>query len=120
MGKIGEAIKHLLEKRQEARHPYEVEVNYDIHQKAFQDYIRDISRGGTFIRTKNQIAVGHRVSLSIPLDHLECEVHFIGEIARKDHEGIGIKFLDIRPEDEAAIASFIAALDARAAQPLSP
>lgn len=107
MGQVGDKIRQLLEKRRNKRHPYEVLIRYDYHQKAFQDYIRDISRGGTYIRTKSQIIVGHRIVLAIPLEGIDCEVRFIGEIARKDEDGIGVRFVDIRPEDETAIGRFI-------------
>ncbi|AKU91314.1 TIGR02266 family protein [Vulgatibacter incomptus] len=86
-----------------ARIPIELKVNYRRLNTFLSDYTRNISRGGTFIRTEKPLAVGtlFRFTLSVPTRPSPFEL--VGEVvwARSGEAdpGMGIRFVYTSDEE---------------------
>jgi type IV pilus assembly protein PilZ len=95
------------DRRQETRAPIELKVEYRRLNTFFYDYTRNISKGGTFIKTKKPLPVGTMFlfKLFVPALHdplvLRGEVRWIrreGEVvveaqADGDDPGMGIRLV---------------------------
>ena len=60
--------------------------------KADNDFISDISRGGMFIKTSSSFSVGKNVTIKFQMPASKKIFQLIGEIVRLQDNGIGIKF----------------------------
>jgi len=90
------------EKRAHPRKPIELKVEYKRLNTFFADYTRNISKGGTFIKTRNPLDVGtafvfhlHIPTLTHPLE-LSGRVKWIvadGEEKPGEEPGMGIEFV---------------------------
>jgi type IV pilus assembly protein PilZ len=89
------------EKRDEPRAPIELKVEYRRLNTFFADYTKNISKGGTFIKTRKPLKIGTAFvfklfvpSLDEPIS-LNGKVQWIvnpGEEEPGEHSGMGIKF----------------------------
>ncbi len=89
------------EKRIEPRAPIELKVEYRRLNTFFADYTKNISKGGTFIKTRKPLKIGTEFvfklfvpSLDDPIS-LNGKVQWIvnpGEEEPGEHPGMGIKF----------------------------
>lgn len=93
------AIEDLLplaksesEKRKHPRKPCSIIVDYATQDKAFRDYIRDISKGGVFIETSNFFSAGQEFIMTFSIPNQDKPFMFIGEVVRTDGRGVGVKF----------------------------
>jgi type IV pilus assembly protein PilZ len=97
------AAPELDDVRQSARAPLRLRVGYERMNSFFADYTKDLSKGGTFIKTARPLPVGTRChfaftvpALSDPL-MIEGEVSWIRspeEAAAGDEDaGMGVKFM---------------------------
>ena len=74
-----------------------INQEFDCIEDYIAEYVSNISQGGVFIRSKNPLPVGTKVTLqfSVILDDLE-EVRGEGEVVRVDHSpddtGMGVAF----------------------------
>lgn len=80
-------------------------------------YTQDISSGGLFVVTPTALPAGERVAVQIstpstwqPLT-LSATVAWRREAAGDEPAGIGLKFLDLAPSEQIALADFVASLD---------
>lgn len=90
------------DQRQSARAAIELKVEYKRLNTFFADYTKNISKGGTFIKTKRPLAVGTEFlfkllvpSLVAPLE-LRGRVKWVvhdGDQAAGDSAGMGIRFV---------------------------
>jgi uncharacterized protein (TIGR02266 family) len=105
------------ERRQWQRILVDLEVDYGDEDNYLFAYIRDISRTGIFVRTNNPEAPGTRLNLRFtphgsrdPFE-LEGEVIWINPYrpGHSDnlHPGMGIRFIDLDPDDRARLAEFV-------------
>lgn len=84
------------------RAPLRLRVDYERMNSFFADYTKNISRGGTFIKTARPLPIGARCqfsftvpALSEPLQ-LEGEVTWVvmpGAAQQKEEPGMGVKFV---------------------------
>ena len=91
------------DKRSEPRHPIELKVEYKRLNSFLADYTRNISRGGTFIRTGRPLPVGTEFVFRLFVPHLEEPLAIHGEVqhvvseedadAQKTEPGMGIRFV---------------------------
>ena len=85
------------DRRGETRAPIELKVEYKRLNSFFADYTKNISKGGTFIKTKKPLPIGTRFlfKLFVPLRTAPFEL--IGEVvwstAEGEEPGMGIKFV---------------------------
>jgi type IV pilus assembly protein PilZ len=93
---------------------FSVEVDLGVYSESnfFTGLTRDISDGGLFVATHVPLSVGSDVTVKFTLPGCE-EVSAKGVVVwmRDPHEGMpgmGVRFTELRPEDEALIHRFIA------------
>ena len=87
------------ERRLEPRRPIELKVEYKRLNTFFADYTKNISRGGTFIKTRRPLPIGTEFlfKLFVPGRDVPLTIH--GEVQRivddapGDEQGMAIKFV---------------------------
>ena len=90
------------DQRAEPRHPIELKVEYKRLNSFLADYTRNISRGGTFIKTGRPLPVGTEFVFKLFVPKLDEPLRLIGEVSWIVTEteavdtgrepGMGIKF----------------------------
>lgn len=79
------------------RGPIELKVDYKKLNSFFADYTKNISKGGTFIKTKKSLPIGTRFVFKLSVPQREQPFELVGEVAWSkadgDEPGMGIKFL---------------------------
>ncbi len=87
----------MRENREHGRAPIELKVDYKKLNSFFADYTKNISKGGTFIRTKKTLPVGTRFlfRLTVPgrADAFELSGEVVHASATGDEPGMGIRFV---------------------------
>jgi type IV pilus assembly protein PilZ len=88
------------EQRGGDRSPIELRVEYQRMNTFFYDYTRNISRGGSFVRTDRPMAVGTRFTFKLVIPALAEPLALTGEVrwTRAEGEpggepGMGIQFI---------------------------
>ncbi len=85
------------EMRQHARAPIELKVDYKKMNSFFADYTKNISKGGTFLKTKKPLPIGTRFLFKLSVPHREAPFELLGEVVWSKNEGeeagMGIKFI---------------------------
>ena len=66
--------------RQHVRAPIELKVDYKKLNSFFADYTKNISKGGTFIKTKKPLPIGTRFLFKLTVPH-------------REEPGMGIRFI---------------------------
>jgi type IV pilus assembly protein PilZ len=89
--------------RQGARAPLRLRVDYERMNSFFADYTKDLSKGGTFIKTTRPLPVGTRCHFAFTLPALSDPVMIEGEVswirtaddatASHSDAGMGVKFV---------------------------
>jgi type IV pilus assembly protein PilZ len=89
--------------RSGTRAPLRLRVDYERMNSFFADYTKNISKGGTFIKTPRPLAIGARCQFSFTLPALSDPLVLEGEVtwavppevaqARGEDAGMGVKFL---------------------------
>lgn len=83
------------ERRKHPRKRYLTDVRYVSGDRIYKDFIRNISLGGLLIEThekRNDLGLGHEITLSVPFPKEKQFTRIIGEIVRISAQEIGIKF----------------------------
>ena len=98
------------ERRVEPRRPIELKVEYKRLNTFFADYTKNISRGGTFIKTRRSLPVGTEFLFKLfipgraePLT-IHGEVQRIVDEAPGEDQGMAIKFVYREGDPQDAIA----------------
>ncbi len=85
------------EMRQHVRAPIELKVDYKKMNSFFADYTKNISKGGTFIKTKKPLPIGTRFLFKLSVPHRDAPFELLGEVVWSKNEGeeagMGIKFI---------------------------
>ena len=68
------------EKRASKRHPIELKVEYKRLNTFFGDYTKNISKGGTFIRTTKPLEIGTELAFALTIPKLEKPVKLLGKV----------------------------------------
>jgi len=83
--------------RNSPRAPIELKVEYRKVNSFFADYTKNISKGGTFIKTKKPLPIGTQFLFKLSVPHRGAPFELLGEVAwsRTDGEepGMGIRFV---------------------------
>ena len=86
-----------IEGRQSARAPIELKVDYKKLNSFFADYTKNISKGGTFIKTKKPLPIGTRFLFKLTVPQRENPFELLGEVVWSQNEGeesgMGIRFI---------------------------
>jgi type IV pilus assembly protein PilZ len=79
------------------RAPIELRVDYKKLNSFFADYTKNISKGGTFIRTGKPLPVGTRFLFKLGVPTRSAPFELLGEVvwsqAEGDDVGMGIRFV---------------------------
>lgn len=102
------------DRRSETRRPIELKVEYKRINTFFADYTKNISRGGTFIKTSRPLPIGTEFLFKLYVPNLEEPLTIHGEVSRiiasDDPEldpGMAIKFVYREGDPEAIIAKTV-------------
>src|SRR6476469_5394627 len=89
--------KSASDARVHARAPIELKVDYKNMNSFFADYTKNISKGGTFIKTKKPLPIGTRFVFTLNIPSRPRPYELVGEVAWSrtdgDEPGMGIKFV---------------------------
>jgi type IV pilus assembly protein PilZ len=75
------------ERRYEHRAPIELRVEYQRLNRFFYDYTKNISKGGTFIKTQKPLDVGTQFLFKLMVPKVDEPVVLLGEVRWIVHEG---------------------------------
>ncbi|SRR5260221_353154 len=96
--------------RSSFRAPLRLRVDYERMNSFFADYTKNISKGGTFIKTARPLPIGSRCQFSFTVPALSDPLQLEGEVTRLvsleeggEEAGMGVKFVF---RDEAAQREF--------------
>lgn len=94
---MGPDQKPGIEGREHARAPIELKVDYKKLNSFFADYTKNISKGGTFIKTKKPLPIGTRFLFKLSVPQRSAAFELLGEVVWSTNEGeepgMGIKFV---------------------------
>ena len=83
--------------RQHTRAPIELKVDYKKLNSFFADYTKNISKGGTFIKTRKPLPIGTRFLFKLTVPRRAEPFELLGEVvwSKGDGEepGMGIRFI---------------------------
>ncbi len=104
------------ERRKDERRPIELKVEYQRLNTFFSDYTKNISKGGTFIKTDKPLDIGTEFVFKLYVPTLQSPIQIRGQVqwvvgeedlakgnARADEPGMGILFVFRDPEEQRAI-----------------
>ena len=108
----------LPERRAETRRPIELKVEYKRLNTFFADYTKNISRGGTFIKTARPLPVGTEFLFKLFIPGRKDPLTIHGEVQRivseaesdGDGQGMAIKFVYREGDPQAEIARTVEAI----------
>jgi type IV pilus assembly protein PilZ len=109
------------ERRIHPRAPIELKVEYKKLNTFFADYTKNISKGGTFIRTRKPLDIGTEFLFRLSVPNLHEPLTIRGEVkwivregeapppgVAPDHEpGMGIRFIYADPEQREEIEAIV-------------
>ncbi len=78
--------------REHIRELYRKEIVFTTKNRKYNGFITNISRGGTFITTKNKFALGQMIQIDIREDKTCKNVTLKGWVVRLSPNGVGVKF----------------------------
>jgi len=100
--------------REHARAPIELKVDYKKLNSFFADYTKNISKGGTFIKTKRSLPIGTRFLFRLTVPGREAPFELNGEVVHAspsgDEPGMGIRFVWTADADRAAFEGVVEGL----------
>jgi len=103
------------ERRADPRQPIELKVEYKRLNTFFADYTKNISRGGTFIKTGRPLSIGTEFLFKLFVPNLETPLAIHGEVqwvvteedaatSEGGEAGMGIRFVYREGDDKDTIA----------------
>ncbi len=107
------------ERRNDLRRPIELKVEYKRLNTFFADYTKNISRGGTFIKTRRPLPIGTEFLFKLFVPGRDEPLTIHGEVQRiisesdsenRDEHGMAIKFVYRQGDPQAEIARIVEAL----------
>jgi len=85
------------DKREYSRAPIELKVDYKKLNSFFADYTKNISKGGTFIKTKRALPLGTRFVFQLAVPGRASPFVLHGDVVRAETDGpepgMGIRFV---------------------------
>jgi type IV pilus assembly protein PilZ len=111
----------MSEHREHPRAPIELRVDYKRLNTFFADYTKNISKGGTFIKTSKALPVGTRFLFRLFVPGREAPFELSGEVIHGEEvemaQGMGIRFVWADP---AARTSFEQVVERLMVEALGP
>lgn len=91
---ILERLRRGDEKRKYIRTRLLWQVEYTTGGKIGKDFVRDLSKGGLFLETSQELPVGEEIKVYFEIPGSKSIVTLRGKIVRKDETGVGISFVE--------------------------
>lgn len=114
MGTVRAVERPVIDKRTERRCPLSLRVSYKTFNEFIDEYTKNVSRRGMFIRTKRYHELHEIAELLLHVPELPHPVRIKGEIVhvelhaqREEDCGVGVKFIDIDDQSREALIAFI-------------
>jgi type IV pilus assembly protein PilZ len=115
-----------IEQRAGQRSAIELKVEYERMNSFFYDYTKNISRGGTFVRTDRPLSIGTRFVFRLTVPGLASPLQLTGEVRwlRRPNDvpgadpGMGIQFIFEDDEQRAVIDGVVERLMMESLGPL--
>ena len=85
-------------------------VNYATEERAYQEFIQDISASGAFIETRCALPVGQNIAMTFSLPGKQESVRLSGSVTRNTSSGIGVAFVLHTLEQKNYLSSHIGEL----------
>lgn len=95
------------ERRQSVRKSHFVPVDYATPDRAYSEFIRDISENGVFIETKHLISPGQEIELTFSLPGCSDPLNLMGKVVRTHSAGIGVSFMPLDEPLKSLVCSCI-------------
>ncbi len=112
----------MRENRQHPRAPIDLKVDYKKLNSFFADYTKNISKGGTFIKTKRALPVGTRFLFRLTVPGRDRPFELNGEVvhanAAGEEPGMGIKFVWDADRERTAFEGVVESLMSESLGPL--
>ena len=90
-------VRSMIENRQHGRAPIELKVDYRKLNSFFADYTKNISKGGTYIKTRKSLPIGTRFIFRLAVPDRDPPFELNGEVVRfaagNEEPGMGIRFV---------------------------
>ena len=79
-------------KRKDPRKSFSQRIVFAYKEKIHRGLIKNISRGGAFIRTRATFPVGHNLTLAFPKGKKKKPLKLKGKVVWSDQDGFGLEF----------------------------
>jgi Tfp pilus assembly protein PilZ len=81
-----------VKKRHHPRKNFRLSVTMAHGQKSGEHHARDISLGGIFVETREKLALGQKVQITLPFANQNRQIKMNGKVVRVTDEGVGVQF----------------------------
>ncbi len=112
----------MADERVNARAPIPLRVDYKKLNSFFADYAKNISKGGTFIKTKKPLPIGTRFLFRLTVPNRPDPFELNGEVihanASGEEAGMGIRFVWGNEAERVAFESVVEGLMSESLGPL--
>jgi CheY-like chemotaxis protein len=99
----------LEERRRYARLPLRTIVQYRVGSKQFKTLSVNVSQKGILLEPSGGLDVGQEAEFAFELPNIAGQLNPRGAVVRKEaNSQMGVRFLSLSPQDEKALADFIA------------
>ncbi|MCG8632532.1 MAG: PilZ domain-containing protein [Desulfobacterales bacterium] len=102
-----ELLLLIGEQREYIRLPYLMQIMCETDDRCFNDFILDISPGGIFLETIQELFAGQKLTMDFQFKGVEKPVRIIGSVAWLGKNGAGIRFLYDSKEQKQLITDYI-------------
>ncbi len=95
------------ERRTYPRKPCFLSVNYATDDRAYQEFIQDISTAGAFIETRHLLPIGQNIAMTFSLPSSQENIKLTGSVARTTPQGLGVAFFLLNDKQKTYLNSYI-------------
>jgi Tfp pilus assembly protein PilZ len=95
------------EQRKYSRKDFLTIIDYNMGDRYYRDFIKDMSGTGVFIKTSQTFSIGQTILMTFMSPDNQKPFKINGEIIRTHEDGIGITFKTESRVQEAAIKSIV-------------
>jgi Tfp pilus assembly protein PilZ len=93
----GQPLFDMVDDAEHTRRKYRrklclIAVDYATEDRAFKDFIKDVSLNGVFIETYKLFPVGRDITITFSSHHYSRPIKISGKIVRSVPQGIGVAF----------------------------
>jgi CheY-like chemotaxis protein len=96
-----------MNNRVHERYELLIAIDYDIQKMTRQCFLRDISLGGAYVETDQEMELGQTIKLILTSPELKTSCSIEASVTRKDGKGAGCRFLFSSPEQQQVIRAMI-------------